>query len=600
MIQLLDENNKAQIEQKIKTVSDETNSLKGDLDRLSGFNAELDPDEVRYGNHKGGVADYTTKTAICTRDYVKPFVKSITVVDADYHLAVCIFNNGAYERTVAWIDNGSSYTFDHTKQYKLYIGRVDQAKVLDFDAARKSVMLTMSSADVLYTYNRLTAQMDVERENTRNALEYMMRRNYDISFANAPAPLNLITYVGNNQIVHPKVLYFPNKFGGHRYWMAYNPYPWAIADYENPCIAYSDDGYEWTNIDGNPMDDPNGNGYNSDTHLVYVESTETLEVWYRYVGDYATTPVPEIIYRQTSKDGINWTEKEVVINNTSGDYVQYLSPAVIHDGNIYKMWVVNSTENTINYYESEVAAQEETISLDNAMSVGKVMQQGVIDETDTNYMYTEKIQLNSTKSFQLTGVNLNGVTVHPALRCVTAYDADGNVLTDYSQQSIPEASISAGRIITMDDSVDSVVITIYKANNYTSKTVTLPAVEGGKLAKVRDITLTYQDGEDVYKPWHIDAIEDDEKTVLLITCKCGTTWSLFLSISDNNITFTAPKLAIVGNPYGWDKQIYRSSIVNVNGEYRIYYSAQDEKQRHGLGLSTSRKLSEFVGKIYCK
>lgn len=34
MIQLLDENDKAQIEQKIKTVSDETNSLKGDLDDL--------------------------------------------------------------------------------------------------------------------------------------------------------------------------------------------------------------------------------------------------------------------------------------------------------------------------------------------------------------------------------------------------------------------------------------------------------------------------------------------------------------------------------------------------------------------------------------
>ena len=37
MIQLLDENDKAQIEQKIKTVSDETNSLKGDLDSFTSI-----------------------------------------------------------------------------------------------------------------------------------------------------------------------------------------------------------------------------------------------------------------------------------------------------------------------------------------------------------------------------------------------------------------------------------------------------------------------------------------------------------------------------------------------------------------------------------
>ena len=47
MIQLLDENDKAQIEQKIKTVSDETNSLKEDIDY--GFN-----DNVSY---KRGVYD---------------------------------------------------------------------------------------------------------------------------------------------------------------------------------------------------------------------------------------------------------------------------------------------------------------------------------------------------------------------------------------------------------------------------------------------------------------------------------------------------------------------------------------------------------------
>lgn len=443
-------------------------------EKLSGFDGMFSADEVCHGTHKNGIADFTDKRSICTIGFVKPFVTTAVVTSEDFKLAVAVYNNGAYVRTDAWFTKDSSYTFDHEKyQYKLYIMGTDEGYMHNFEAARESVKLKVSTPDILYAYNALESKRDAERERMSKAMESMMRRNYDIVYANAPEPNGLIAYTGNNQIVHPKVLYFPNKFGGHRYWMAYTPYPWANDPYENPCIAYSDDGYEWTNIDGNPLDDPNGDGYNSDTHLVYVESTGTLEVWYRYVGDYETMPVPEIIYRQTSTNGINWTTKEAVINNTSGDYVRYLSPAVVHDGGKYKMWVVNSSENTINYYE---------------------------------------------------GANASGMT------------------------------------------------------------------------KVRDITLTYQGDGKSYTLWHIDVIEDNGKTVLLAMCKSGTTWSLFLSTSDDNVTFTTPELVMIGNPYGWDTRLYRSSIVNVNGEYRIYYTAQNEMQKYGMGISTSNTLSNFVGK----
>lgn len=558
----------------------------------------LSADEVCVGKYYKGVFEPTFKSAIAVKNFVKPFVVSAKLVSVDHQFSVDVYKDGVYVKTEGWLSNGTVYTFDHTAyQYKLYIGQVAGGYVYDFDACRKSIVLTISTADILEFYNALEIQSDTERRNTKNAVEYMMRRNYDISYANAPTPIGLTTHVGNNQIVHPKVLYFPNKFGGHKYWMAYTPYPFANDAYENPCVAYSSDGYNWMNIDGNPLDDPAGDGYNSDTHLVYVESTDTLELWYRYISNYETTPVSEIVYRQTTKDGINWTEKEIVINNDSGDYVQYLSPAVVHDGSIYKMWAVNSTDNTINYYESRAAIPGETIALDNAMSTGRVDQAGRLDENNTDYMYTEKIHLNATKSFELTGVNLNGVTVHPALRYVTAYDADGNVLSDHCLQNVAEATASNGRTITMDESVDSVIITIYKAFNYTGKTAKLPAVESdGELTKVRDIRLNYQDGEKVYKPWHIDVIEDNGKTVLLVMCKSGTDWPLFLSTSDDNVTFTTPELVMVGNPSGWDTRLYRSSIVNVDGEYRIYYSAQNEVQKYGLGVSISNTLSNFVGK----
>lgn len=443
-------------------------------ENLSAFETVFSANEICHGTHKGGVANFSDKKSICTRDFIKPFVTDVTVVSEDYQLAIVVYDNGAYVRTDAWFTKGSSYTFDHEEyQYKLYITGIDGTYLHDYEAARKSVKLKVSASDILYAYNELESKQDAELERMSKVMESMMRRNYDIAYANAPEPNGLIAYTGNNQIVHPKVLYFPEKFGGHKFWMAYTPYPWANDAYENPCIAYSDDGYEWTNIDGNPLDDPKGDGYNSDTHLVYVESTGTLEVWYRYVGDYDTKPVPEILYRQTSTDGVNWTEKEIVVNNTSGDYVRYLSPAVIHDGRVYKMWVVNSTDNTIDYYEGATAS---------------------------------------------------------------------------------------------------------------------------KMTKIRDITLSYRGDGKTYTLWHLDVIKDNGQTVLLAMCKSGTDWSLFLSTSADDIRFTTPELVMVGNPYGWDTRMYRSSIVNVDGEYRIYYSAQDETQKYGLGVCTSNTLSDFVGK----
>ena len=443
-------------------------------EKLSGFNSVFSVDEICYGTHKGGIANFTDKRSICTRGFVKPFVTNVAVTSDDYQLAVVVYNNGAYIRTEAWFTNGSTYTFDHEKyQYKLYITGIDNAYMHNYEAARQSVKLRVSTPDILYAYSELESKRDAERERMSKAMESMMRRNYDIAYANAPEPNGLITYTGNNQIVHPKVLYFHNKFGGHRYWMAYTPYPWAFDTYENPCIAYSDDGYEWTNINGNPLDDPAGVGYNSDTHLVYIEATGTMELWYRHIGDYDSPPVPEIIYRQTSKDGINWTAKEAVINNTTGDYVKYLSPCIIHDSSKYKLWVVNDSDKAIHYYES----------------------------------------------------------------------------TDLSS-----------------------------------------------FTEVRTIDLDYVDGEDTYTLWHIDVIEDNGKTVILAMCKSGNKWTLFLSTSADNVTFDAPIVVMRGNPYGWDTRLYRSSIVNVNGEYRIYYSAQNENQKYGLGVCTSKTLSNFVGK----
>ena len=64
MIQLLDENDKAQIEQKIKTVSDETNSLKEDLSQLkqngTGTGTGLSTEAINKLEEIGNYLAYTT------------------------------------------------------------------------------------------------------------------------------------------------------------------------------------------------------------------------------------------------------------------------------------------------------------------------------------------------------------------------------------------------------------------------------------------------------------------------------------------------------------------------------------------------------------
>lgn len=119
---------------------------------------------------------------------------------------------------------------------------------------------------------------------------------------------------------------------------------------------------------------------------------------------------------------------------------------------------------------------EQRIALDNAMLVGPVTHVGTVLETNTDYKHTEKIKLNSHKSFQLTGKDASGVVKHIALRYVTAYDADGKVISAYSLQNVAEASASAGRVVQMDAAVDSVIVSIYKPEQYTDKTFILPSV----------------------------------------------------------------------------------------------------------------------------
>lgn len=330
----------------------------------------------------------------------------------------------------------------------------------------------------LHVHNILGYIYEIKRKIEGEQSEFEMPDG--VKNANASKPLEFKSYINDTQNVHPKVLYFADGFSGHKFWMAYTPFPWYIDRYENPCIAYSDDGYAWTNIESNPIDDPKGNGYDSDVHLVFRADDNILECWYRHVGDYGKPPVEEVVHRRTTRDGIHWSDDESIYGNYSGNYAMFLSPAILWDGEKYMIWSVDK-------------------------------------ENDF---------------------------------CI--------VFSTYT--------------------------------------------DGGELKKIKDFRLDFTiDGDSTrYKPWHLDVIKDCGKYMMLVMCKeeKGTgprRWDLFLTTSEDNVSYARPKLILHGTKNGWDNNIYRASIVNVDGRYRIYYSALNLIGKHGIGITESEHLGDFIG-----
>lgn len=155
---------------------------------------------------------------------------------------------------------------------------------------------------------------------------------------NAKDYLDTVSYDGSNQGCHPKVLYFPNKWAGWKYWMVFTPYPNGDDKYENPSILVSQTGYEWSTPDGlvNPVE----SGLNqkdchlSDPHILFNKGEKSLELWYR--ATYYNNE--DRIMRVTSKDGVNWSEPEKMVSFYG--VRECLSPAILFEDNIYKMWYV--------------------------------------------------------------------------------------------------------------------------------------------------------------------------------------------------------------------------------------------------------------------
>lgn len=168
---------------------------------------------------------------------------------------------------------------------------------------------------------------------------------------NAKNKLNIVSSYGDNEAYHPKVLVFEKGWNGYKYWMSYTPYPQGDDSKENPHIAVSNNLIDWKTmaIKNGGLDDISNDGikeqYNSDSHIVYNSDTNELECYWRFVDDINNKA---IIYRRKTSDGVNWTPKEVTAYSNNRKNKDYVSPAIIYENKLYKMWYVDQ-KNTVKY-----------------------------------------------------------------------------------------------------------------------------------------------------------------------------------------------------------------------------------------------------------
>jgi len=145
--------------------------------------------------------------------------------------------------------------------------------------------------------------------------------------------LDIPTYDGSGQAMHPDVLLLKNPIGGYRYWMAFTPYPNGSSIYENPSIVASNDGKNWQVPKGliNPLERAPSQGHYSDPDI-FLDERGRLWLFFRW-----SYKLEERIYAKYSIDGIRWSEKIPILEENSESLI---SPAVVRD-KLYKMWYVD-------------------------------------------------------------------------------------------------------------------------------------------------------------------------------------------------------------------------------------------------------------------
>lgn len=187
--------------------------------------------------------------------------------------------------------------------------------------------------------------------------ESIYRATIGEKVSNAPMPLYIHEPSYKDQHTHPHVIYVEQGFLGHKYLMVNTPYEFANDQLENPCLYLSNDGVSWKYWENNPIQGNynDSNKHNSDPFLIYNETANNLEVWYRYTQK---SPKQDTFYRkiitnsgvignaeQMCQFNANVMSPSIVVEN--GKYIMY----TVENGKLYRRSANASTPNNFGVAE---------------------------------------------------------------------------------------------------------------------------------------------------------------------------------------------------------------------------------------------------------
>jgi hypothetical protein len=141
-------------------------------------------------------------------------------------------------------------------------------------------------------------------------------------------------YTGlSNAPVHPSLVSFTTPWNGYSFWVAYTPYPGSDSQYENPCVAASNDLITWVSPATNPLvAHPGGTVYNADTHLFMSSDGLTMYLAFRERGTAATNRL-KIMH---TTNGRTWSAPVTVLTGDVGT-LDFGSPSIWWNGTGWTM-----------------------------------------------------------------------------------------------------------------------------------------------------------------------------------------------------------------------------------------------------------------------
>lgn len=213
-------------------------------------------------------------------------------------------------------------------------------------------LFRISKQTIPFISSLITGLLKLIKKSSKRPLQKHVKLNHNFPETNSDIFLKIPTpyddgtnWIGRkNQATHPSVIQFDTEWNGYKYWMTYTPYPYGNDKKENPSLVSSNDGVNWVVppkvvnpiISNRVIPSYLFDSYLSDSHLVYNKDKDELELWYRYVSNRKRN---EILYRVRSKDTIQWTSPEKLVDD-SNNLLQYVSPSVIYEEKKYRMWIM--------------------------------------------------------------------------------------------------------------------------------------------------------------------------------------------------------------------------------------------------------------------